>query len=474
MKGQVISFFLIVLLSAGCVNLGPRYRRPDLGFRPPDRYEGAQGGLPAPEERWWRAFGDPKVDELVKRVLQANWDLRGEEARISALEASLVSTRADRLPRFDLEATTSRARTTTVIPFPRPQEKTLITDSYDLTFLASFELDIWGRLAKAEEAERHRLLAEEETRRALAQSLISEAISLYFRARALKRRVSVAEEKLKVKEETLRIVEGRHLRGLLPLARVKAERRDVEAVKVALSSLREELDGVSRQISLLLGEYPHPFPVDPLPRGAVRHLEPVPPGLPSELLLRRPDLRAAEEGLKALTAEVGVARAARFPRISLTGSYGYSSEDLETLFRPSSLLWRLAAGMTAPIFQWGKLKASERAAYSRLREAEASYAKAVLQAFYEVETALKRREELLRRRLSLEKSLQEALQLEEMAQGRWRRGLSDYLEVLEAREARLGAEEELLLLDLAILTNRVSLHRALGGGWPKSLGKGSK
>ena len=189
----------------------------------------------------------------------------------------------------------------------------------------------------------------------------------------------------------------------------------------------------------------------------------MPPGLPSELLMRRPDIRAAEANLKALTDRIGVAKAARFPRISLTGSYGYASTELDGLLNPGSLLWNIAAGLVQPLFDAGKLKANQRAAEARLKSGLTQYTKTVLRAFSDVEEALLTRKEQLDRRKRVAHFVEEARATQRVAEGRYQRGLTDYLSVLEAQQTRFQAEQNLVLVDLAILTNRVNLHRALGG-----------
>jgi len=221
-------------------------------------------------------------------------------------------------------------------------------------------------------------------------------------------------------------------------------------------------------LSVLLGRYPKANPPRTQPEDYFMHLAPVPPGLPSDLLLRRPDIRAAEAGLRSLNAEIGVAKASRFPSIALTGSYGYSSDELDQLVRRESELWHLALGIGQPLFDAGKLKAGQRAAEARYEQGVAEYAKTVLTAFSEVESALLRRREQLERRNRLLKYLLEARVTQEAAENRYRRGLEDYLTVLEAQRTRFQAEENLVLVDLAILTNRVALHRALGGGWAQT------
>ena len=191
----------------------------------------------------------------------------------------------------------------------------------------------------------------------------------------------------------------------------------------------------------------------------------MPSGLPSDLLLRRPDIRAAEANLRALNAKIGVAKANRFPKITLTGSFGYSSGELDRLFIPGNNLWNIAFGALQPIFDAGRLKAGQCAAEAQFQQGMVDYAKTVLTAFYEVESALLTRKEQMERRGKMLDFLAEARATQKVAENRYERGLTDYLTVLDAQRTRFQAEESLVLVELTILSNRVTLHRALGGGW---------
>ena len=191
----------------------------------------------------------------------------------------------------------------------------------------------------------------------------------------------------------------------------------------------------------------------------------MPPGLPSDLLLRRPDIRAAEANLRALNARIGVAKASRFPRITLTGTFGYSSSELDRLFIQGNSLWNIAFGAFQPIFDAGRLKAGQRAAEAQFQQGMADYAKTLLTAFSEVESALLTRKEQMERRGKMLDFLAEARSTQNVAENRYERGLINYLTVLDAQRSRFQAEESLVLVELAILSNRVTLHRALGGGW---------
>jgi multidrug efflux system outer membrane protein len=246
---------------------------------------------------------------------------------------------------------------------------------------------------------------------------------------------------------------------------VRQARRTLTQAEASLPSLRQDLGTAQQNLAVLMGRYPRTKPSRTQPKDYFKRLDPVPAGLPSDLLLRRPDIRTAEANLRALNAQVGEAKAGRFPRISLTGEMGYSSMELDRIFRPQSELWNLAAGVTQSLFDAGKLKATQRAAEARYRQGVSEYAKTVLTAFQEVESALLTRKEQVERRERLLNFKAEAIATQRVAESRYARGLNDYLTVLEAQQTRFQAEDNVVLVDLALLSNRVTLHRALGGGW---------
>jgi len=326
-------------------------------------------------------------------------------------------------------------------------------------------VDLWGRLARGQEAARADLLQAEENRRTIAQTVVAETISLYLLMESLERRIRIALDKIESYGRSLAFVEGRYERGLTSILDVMQARRALAQAEPVLPSLRQDLGITQQKLSVLAGRYPRTRPPRPQPEDYYKRLQPVPPGLPSDLLLRRPDIKAAEAGLMSLNARVGVAKASRFPSITLTGTFGYSSDELDRLFRPESELWNIALGGVQSLFDAGKLKAGQRAAEARYQQGVAEYAKTVLTAFSEVEGALLTRKEQLDRRDRVLNHLMEARRTQEVAENRYKRGLVDYLTVLVAQQARFKAEEDLVLVDLAILSNRATLHRALGGGW---------
>lgn len=454
------------LISSGCMRLGPDYQRPGIGVLEPRAYQHATGepSILVSEDQWWHVFNDPALDRLVDEALKNNWDIKQATAAILEIGSQLVQTRGDRFPGVGVEGGVRRQQRAlggSAQGFSVDRR----FNTYDVSLPASFEIDLWGRLARAEEAARADLLRAEETRRTVAQTVVAETVSLYLRMESFERGIQIAEQLIETLRRSLALVESRYNRGLTSVLDVRQARRTLARAEAALPTLRQDLGSTQQELAILIGRYPETRPPRPQPDDYFKRLDPVPSGLPSELLLRRPDLRAAEAQLTALNARVGVSKAARFPRISLTGDFGYSSDDLDRLFRYESELWSIAAGLAQPVFDAGRLKAGQKAAEARYQRGVAEYAKTVLTAFAEVERAFLIREKQLRRRDHVVQFVQNARAAQRIAESRYERGLSDYLTVLDAQQTRFEAERDLLEVDLAILTNRVTLHRALGGGW---------
>ena len=460
------ALLLALLLGlGGCINLGPDYQKPEAPAKVPQQYQHGRAETYVENDQWWRDFGDPGLNKLVIRALRQNWDIKLAAARVLEVEALFTQAGSARYPSLALEAggTTKKSPRSVTLANNVPVE--LRTEAYNLNLAASFEVDLWGRLKKAEAAALFDLIQSRENRRTVVQGLIAEVVSSYLQIEALERRLWVARRSREAFAKSLELVEARYTRGLTNILDLRQARRALAVAKAAVPEVERELGLQQQALSLLAGEYPGTSPARVQPLDYLPNLQPVPAGLPSELLLRRPDIRAAEASLKALTSRVGVAKAARFPSLSLTGSLGYSSDGLGRLFTPSSSLWSLSAGLTQSIFDAGRLEAAQRQAEARLKQGEAEYAKAVLAAFKEVESALlTRKKQFLRRRLAKE-ALVEAIATQEAALTRYQRGLTDYLQVLEAQRARYSIEESLILTELALVTNRVTLYRALGGGW---------
>jgi multidrug efflux system outer membrane protein len=450
------------VLLCGCINLGPEYRRPDLGIQIPESYESepTEKQPLVVEDRWWKIFQDRELDQLVENALKHNWDIKQAAARIMEVRARYVQVRSDRFPEMDVGGVWDRRQVD-----GGDTRDNFIADSYDLTAAGSFELDLWSRLAKASRAAWEDILAEEENRRTVTQAVVAETVSLYLEMEAVERRLQIAQQSIEAFKKSLQFVENRYRRGLTSVLDVRQASRVRAGAETLVPQLEQDLSIIQQQLSVLLGRYPQTRAPRRHPEEYYRYLPPVPPGLPSDLLMRRPDLRTAEARLRSLNDQVGVAKAARLPRITLTGEYGVTSDELNTLLRSDNIIWNLTAGIVQPIFDAGRLKAGQRAAEARYIQGVAEYVKAVLDAFAEVERALLTRELQLDRREREVTFLTEARATQRVAENRYVKGLVNYLDVLNAQITRYEAEDRLVLVDLILFQNRVTLHRALGGSW---------
>jgi multidrug efflux system outer membrane protein len=465
MKGRFYFHALVwtaCVFLGGCINLGPDYQRPDLGIQIPESYESDAAEIQplVVEDRWWKIFQDRELDQLVEDALKYNWDIKQAAARILEVRARYVQVRSDRFPEADVGGVKDRRQVN-----GGETRDNFIVDSYDLTAAASFELDLWSRLAKASRAAWEDILAAEENRRAVAQAVVAETVSLYLEMEAVERRLQIAQQSIKAFEQSLQFVENRYRRGLVSVLDVRQASSVLAGAETLVPQLEQDLAIIQQQLSVLLGRYPQTRAPRRQPQDYYRLLPPVPPGLPSDLLMRRPDLRVAETRLRSLNEQVGVAKAARLPRITLTGEYGVTSDDLNTLLRTENIIWNLTAGIVQPIFDAGRLKAGQRAAEARYAQGVAEYVKAVLDAFAEVERALLTRQLQLDRREREITFLTEARATQRVAENRYVKGLVNYLDVLNAQITRYQAEDRLVLVDLILFQNRVTLHRALGGSW---------
>jgi multidrug efflux system outer membrane protein len=447
---------------------GPDYERPDevVEFDAPDSFFQADGDTSPvlPQVRWWEVFGDTTLNRLIDEATKSNLDIRRATASVAEMSAYSRKAMADRLPTVGLNGSWARQK----LPDATTSQGGSVggsTDSWNLSLGASYEWDLWGKWSRAHEAARADLAGSIENRNTIIQSVIAETATLYFQIEATERRIQISEGLIDSYAKSVKTIEARYKRGLTSVLDLTQAQRSLANAESILPQYRQELGKLQYRLAVILGRYPESSPPRKQPEDYFRRLSPVPAGLPSDLLESRPDVRAAEERLRALNARYGVAVGNLFPKITLTGSYGYTSRELDGLFRPDQVLWNLFAGITQPIFNSQTLLTEKDAAKARYEQGLTDYAKTVLGAFAEVESALLTRKEQLEKREYIIEFLEKARISLTIALSRYDRGLVDYTTVLNAWAARFQAEDNLVLVDLAILTNRVTLHRALGGNW---------
>jgi multidrug efflux system outer membrane protein len=407
-------------------------------------------------------FQDETLRELIRTALQQNLDLRMAATRIMQARAQLGITRADEFPTVDAGAGISRNRVAkSVVPFPLdPYQRT----DLQLTASASWELDFWGKYRRATEAARASLLASEWGRRTIVTSLVSEVASASFQMRAFDLQLEIATRTLASRRESLRLTEVTARGGATSLVDVRQAEQLVFNASATTADLERQTEQQENYISVLLGRNP-----SDVPRGdsleQQRHVPDVPVGLPSTLLERRPDIRQAEQQLIAANANVGVAKAAYFPQIALTGAAGLESAALSSLMTTPAGLWFVGAGLTQPIFNAGRIRSRVALTRAQQEEAVLAYQQTIQQSFREVSDALvgyRKGRDFREQQQLLNRSAEDARRLAEI---RYRGGATSYLEVLDSDTRMFSAELGVTQAELSELLAFVRIYRALGGGW---------
>lgn len=454
---------------AGC-SLAPEHVRPPLSAAPayPEELEPANGTRKATEIGWQDFFTDPRLQALIQMALDNNRDLRISVQRIEEARGQFRIQSADRLPTVDASGSGARTRTNAAafqIPGLGNAGGSIIANRYDVQVgVSAFELDFWGRVANLSEAARANYLSTVAAERAFRLSLIRDVATNYLQARELAERIELAERTLASRGEGLRIAQLRLDAGVTSALDYRQAETLLTQAETELANLRL-LRAQTRNFSyVLIGR---PVPED-LPgalsmahQGIVRDIG---PGLPSELLNNRPDILSAEEQLRAARANVGAARAAFFPTISLTGSAGFSSNALDDLFKGDSQVWSFGPSISLPIFDWGRTKGNLTVAKARENIAVATYEKTVQTAFREVADALAGRRYLADQVAAQERATSAQRRLADLARSRYENGVAQYIEVLDAERNLFSTEQSLIELRRAELTNLVSLYVSLGGG----------
>jgi multidrug efflux system outer membrane protein len=469
MRHRLIAVLIATSFLTNCT-LGPDYHPPSVqvpqAFHAPEPLPGSQAASFA-DLTWWQVFRDEELQSLIKTALEQNYDLRDAVTRVEMAQANLGITRSDQLPQVSAGGDVNVNRLSRNGAFPLPAS---LVPSQDRTWgeaqlnLLSFEVDLWGRLRRATEAARANLLSADENRKAVITTLISNVATQYFTLRELDAQLEIARQALATRKESLDLTASRRKYGIATDLDVKQAEQLVDTADVTISNLQPQIEQTENQITLLLGENP---------TGIVRKgtfdesaLPPeVPAGLTSDLLERRPDIRAAEENLVAANADIGIAKAAYFPRLSLSGLLGGQSTALSSLFSGPNSAWSFVPQLSQPIFTAGRLRANVKLAQAQRDSALVQYQKAIQTAFTEVSNALiahQRVQEASGKQQALVAVLEERKRLAYM---RYEGGVDTQLNALDADRDLLQAQLDLRLIKLNELVSVVQLYKALGGGW---------
>ena len=457
---RLLGCVILALAMAGCA-VGPNYRRP--AVTAPESFRGAGTETNSlGDQAWWQLFDDAALQQLIRLALTNNYDLRLAAARVQQAHAIWAENRSLFLPQINYQGFVERAKNA-VNNSPFNTVPPTTSDVYGMG-IVSWEIDLFGRLRRLNESARAQFLASEEARHGVTAMLVSDVAQAYLQLLALDQELRIARDSTNSFGQSLRLFTRRYRGGVASKLEVaSAEALEAAAATSALE-LQRQVVVQENLLSVLLGVNP-----GPVARGGsllAQALPPeVPPGLPSALLQRRPDVRQAEASLRSANAMVGVATADFFPRLTLTGLLGQTSTELSTVTAGANNVWSIAAGVTGPIFQGGLLKAQYRAARAAWDQARLQYESTLLTAFREVADALAARQQFAAERVQQTRAVaayQEALKV---ANERYLQGRTSYYEVLQEQQLLFPAENTLTQIQLNQLLAVVQLYRALGGGW---------
>ena len=468
MKTQLTAAVILVSLLAGSVAGQKKYERPPV--KTPDTFRGVDTATLTDQTsigdlKWFEVFKDEALQKLVKTAMIQNYDLRAAMARINAERANLGLARSDQFPQFEASAdlTTTRASRNGQLGSSGQGGHTRSFGSVLLNLL-NFELDIWGRLRQQTKAARAELRASEEDRKAVMTTVVSDVATGYFSLLELDSELDIDKHTLATREDSLRLIKLRQQGGVATMLDVRQAEELVYQASQTIPDTERAIEQTENQISLLLGNNP-----GPISRGQFltqqQELPAVPPGLPSSLLERRPDIRAAEQHLEAQHALVYAARAAYFPRISLTGLLGFQSNQLTNLFTGPSGAWSFVPQVTQPIFTAGRLKSNVKFARAQQELALVQYQQTIQTAFRDVSDALiqyRKVKEIRTQQELLVTTLQDRSRL---AYLRYQGGVDTLLSALDADRDLFNAELNLTQTRRNELLSLVQLYKALGGGW---------
>ena len=454
---------LCVLIGAltGC-SMAPLYVRPDAPVAPTFVGDVAGTSRPASEIGWHEFFPDARLQRLIETALRNNRDLRSAALRIDEARALYNVQSADLLPNLNLTAGESRARTPGALT---PSGNAVVGTSYQVGIsLASFELDFFGRVRSSNDAALAQYFASAEARQAVQLSLVAEVAKAYLAERGYAEQLSLARQTVAGRQSAYDLAKQRFDVGASSALDLRLSETLVQSARVTLITLQRQRAQADNALTLLVGQDLPDLPAAPL-LSDENIVTAIPAGVPSDLLTRRPDIRAAEQRLKAANANIGAAQAAFFPRIALTAALGTSSNALSGLFAAGSRSWSFVPQLLLPIFDAGRNQSNLTLAQVRTKLAVVDYERTIQVAFREVSDALVARESLdaqIAAQAAITAAQSERLSL---AEQRFQNGIASALDVVDAQRDLFSAQQSLVQVRQLRLTNAVDLYRALGGGW---------
>ena len=462
---RIIFSFVVAALLSGCT-IGPDYKRPAVARPETFRGQATAEAASLADVPWWEAFQDPILKGLIQDALGSNYDVRIAAARVQEARANLGVARSDYFPSLDYGGGASRAR---MLPgvLGGVGAQAPASDLYSATMSMSWELDIWGRIRRSNEAARATLLSTEDARRGVWLTLVSDLAQAYFQLLALDVQLQIARDSTQAYQGTYDLFLDRLNSGIASKLETSRALGALGEAQATIPQLERDIVARENQIRILLGKAP-----GPIPRGQPMYQQPVvpavPAGLPSALLERRPDLRQAEQQLVAANARIGVAKAEFFPKLSLTSLFGTASPEMSALTGGTATIWAVAGMFSGPLFNAGRTLGTYRASIAQWEQVRLQYEQAVLIALREVSDALTALAKLTDAEAGQDTAVRALADAVDHATARYRQGLASYYEVLEAQQQLYPAQITLAQIRQDRLLTYVRLYKALGGGWSLS------
>ncbi len=458
---KTVTLILLVLVLGGCV-VGPDYKRPPV--ETPEKWRFAEAQTKdLVDTAWWEQFHDPVLDGLIATALLKNKDVRIATARLEEYRGRYGLVRAAFFPQAGAAASAGRQRSTEIGVIPLTAAVDNPVDLYHTSMFASWEIDVWGKLRRGSEAARADLLSSEESRRAVILSLVASVASAYVNLRSLDRQLEIANETARARAESFRIFSLRYQEGFVSELELSQAKSLYES---ALATVRIYAKSIALQengMSILLGL--NPGVVERGKTISQLGLPAVPAGLPSDLLVRRPDIRQAEQDLVSANAQIGVARARYFPSITLTGIFGWESTSLSQLFTGPARNWSWAASATQPLFTGGSITEQVKISEAVRDEAILQYQKVIQNAFRDVEDSLANQRQIREQLAAQARQVESLRTYARVARLRYDNGYTSYIEVLDAERSLFDADLAYSQSQGDLFQAYINLYKAMAGGW---------
>ncbi len=459
MRSLVVLTFVALL--GGCM-VGPDYARPDFDLPAAFQYKDAEARETADID-WWEQFQDPMLDRLITEALSNNRNIGIAAANIEQAAGVLMQARSPLFPQAGYSGTGARERASeaedslfsSILSNPR--------NSYQAFAGASWEIDLWGRIRRLSESAQAELSATEEAWRGVILSLVSSVASNYIQLLGLDEQLRISEETLATYAESVKLFDLRFQYGQVSQMTLEQARSRYETAAAAIPQIESQIAQVENSLSILLARNP-----EPVERGKTihqLHLPPVPPDLPSDLLVNRPDIQQAEQNLISANARIGAVKALYFPTISLTGAFGFASMELHNLFERPSRAWNYAGSITGPIFTGGAIHGQVKQAEAIRKAALLNYAQTVQNSFADVENALVARKKLVEQIRAQERLVKANREYVRLARLQYEGGYLPYSTVLQAEQQLFPSELDYSRYRTSLFISLVNIYKAMGGGW---------